>query len=413
MEQFGDRLKDVEIIVTAVLHGSRASMINVKQCQSLANVCTGIENHLKEWMLQMECRVDAENYVRLLPLLDEVVRVLERGKILVLQYGSAQWFELAVTRGDNQEAFREIHLLLETNMQVLYNHINELYGGILRDSKVTEILIAKEFMRANAEHDHDKILETLQMFQKNLPKAIAKLKGTSDMDNLPVNMRIDAREVKCGEKIGKGAYGLVRKAHWLGCNFAAKIIRTSNIDALRKEVGILARLSHPHIVQLVGFSTDCATSMILMELMDSDLRHLIKYRVNWTPQTPPFPPEVPIDIICLNSTPQTPPFPPEVAIDIISQIAAGMAYLHKQGIFHGDLKASNVLVNHRGDYIEAKIADFGVSQTVQLTKCFDASKNTDRDMASGSSIYSNSSFSGIVGTTGWRAPEVSHIQVSV
>jgi serine/threonine protein kinase len=34
--------------------------------------------------------------------------------------------------------------------------------------------------------------------------------------------------------------------------------------------------------------------------------------------------------------------PPEVAIDFISQIAAGMAYLHKQGIFHGDLKASNV-----------------------------------------------------------------------
>jgi len=127
-----------------------------------------------------------------------------------------------------------------------------------------------------------------------------------------------------------------------------------------------------------------------MELMDGDLRHLIKDQV--------------------KSTPQAPPFPPEVAIDIISQIAAGMAYLHKQGVFHGDLKASNVLVNHRGGHIEAKIADFGVSQTVQLTKRFDTSKHTDGDIASGSSVYSNLSFTGVVGTTGWRAPEVSDIQ---
>jgi serine/threonine protein kinase len=105
--------------------------------------------------------------------------------------------------------------------------------------------------------------------------------------------------------------------------------------------------------------------------------------------------------------------PPEVAIDFISQIAAGMAYLHKHGIFHGDLKASNALVNHHGGHIEGKIAGFGVSQTVQLTKHFDTSKHNDGDIASGSSVYSNSSFSGIIGTTGWRAPEVSDIQVSI
>jgi serine/threonine protein kinase len=219
-----------------------------------------------------------------------------------------------------------------------------------------------------------------------LPTAIAKLKGTPDMYNLPINMQIDSREVQCGKKIGKGAHGLVHYAYWLGCNFAVKIIRTRDIDVLRKEVGILAELSHPHIVQLVGFSRGCATCMILVELMDGDLCHLIKDRV--------------------KSTPQTPPFPPEVAIDIISQIAAGMAYLHKQGVFHGDLKASNVLVNHRGGHIEAKIADFGVSQIVQLTKC-------DGGGGSGSSVYSNPSFTGVVGTTGWRAPEVSHIQVSI
>jgi tRNA A-37 threonylcarbamoyl transferase component Bud32 len=383
MEQFRDRVKEVAIIVTAVREGATVSMINGKQCESLARVYDGIDGYLKTLV-----EMDAANDVRLLPLLDEIIRVLERGKVLVLQYGSAQWFKLAVTRGDNREAFKEIHLLLETNIETLQNHISQSSPDIYVSSNLSNYLFNEiERMGANAEDDHDKILETLQMFYKSLPTAIAKLKGTRRMYNLPINMQIDAKEVKCGKRIGKGAYGLVHEAYWLGCNFAVKIIRTRDIDALRKEVGILAKLSHPHIVQLVGFSRGDVTSMILMELMDGDLRHLIKDQV--------------------ESTPEAPPFPPEVAIDISSQIAAGMAYLHKQGVFHGDLKASNVLVNHRHGHIEAKIADFGVSQTVQLTK------HDGGVVGSGSSVYSNASFTGVVGTTGWRAPEVSDIQVSI
>jgi hypothetical protein len=387
MEQFRDRVKEVAIIVAAVREGATASMINGKQGRTLASLYDMIDGYLKKLV-----EMDAANDVRLLPFLDEIIRVLERGKVLVLQYGSAQWFELAVTRGDNREAFKWIHLLLENSMKTLRNHISQDLPASSLWMFFLHISSAEQEMRAIAEEDHDKILETLQMFYENLPTAIAKLKGTPEMYNLPINMQIDLQEVKCGKKIGEGAYGLVHEAYWLGCNFAVKIIESTDNGALRKEVGILAKLSHPHIVQLVGFSEGHKTSMILMELMDGDLRHLIKDRVKSTPQAPPFPPEVAIDIICHRH---------------------GMAYLHKQGVFHGDLKASNVLVNHRGGHIEVKIANFGVSQTVQLTKRSDTSKNNDGDIASGSSVYSNPSFSGIVGTTGWRAPEVSHIQVSV
>ncbi|CAK9277897.1 unnamed protein product [Sphagnum jensenii] len=307
MEQFRDRVKEVEIIVTAVREGATASVINRKQCGSLASVYDGIDGALKKLV-----EMDAANVVCLLPVLDEISRVLERGKVLVLQYGSAQWFELAVTRGDNREAFKEIHLLLETYMKRLDTHISVVSNVSHLWGFFVYISSAKMKMRAIAEEDHDKILETLQMFYENLPTAIAKLKGTTDTFNLPINMQIDSQEVICGKYIGKGAYGLVQEAYWLGCIFAVKTIKTRDIDALRKEVGILAKLNHPHIVQLVGFSRGFPTSMILMELMDGDLRHLIKDRV--------------------KSTPQAPPFPPGVAIDIISQIAAGMAYLHKQGV---------------------------------------------------------------------------------
>jgi len=272
MEQFRDRVEEVAIIVTAVCEGATASMINGKQYGSLGSVYDGIDGYLKTWG-----EMDAANDIRLLPLLDEIIHVLERGKVLVLQYGSAQWFELAVTRGDNREAFKEIHLLLETNMKTLQNHISQGSPDLYVSSNLSSYISdAKQRMRAIAEDDHDKILGTLQMFYENLPTAIAKLKRTPQMYNLPINMQIDLREVKCGKKTGKGAYGLACEACWLGCNFPVKINKTRDIDALRKEVGILAKLSHPHIVQLVGFSRGPLTSMILMELMDGDLHHLIK-----------------------------------------------------------------------------------------------------------------------------------------
>lgn len=46
--------------------------------------------------------LDDANHVMLLNLCGELILVLERGKELVLQYGSAKWFELVVTRGETK-----------------------------------------------------------------------------------------------------------------------------------------------------------------------------------------------------------------------------------------------------------------------------------------------------------------------
>jgi serine/threonine protein kinase len=73
-----------------------------------------------------------------------------------------------------------------------------------------------------------------------------------------------------------------------------------------------------------------------------------------------------------------------------------MAYLHYRQVFHGDLKAANVLVSSTGNHhIQVKIADFGVSQQVKLDK-------SDTQNFAGKKI-----FAGIPGTRGWQAPEVS------
>jgi serine/threonine protein kinase len=210
-----------------------------------------------------------------------------------------------------------------------------------------------------------------------LCKGIAQAK-----EAFPFDMQINPQDIKVGKRIGKGPYGVVHEASWLGFKLVVKIVKSNNIHVLQKEVAILSKLRHPSIVLLVGFCADDDRSMIVMERMDGDLHeHIEKQGKN-------------------------PPFPQHVAIDIISQIAVGMAYLHEKGIFHGDLKASNVLVARHSAHIQAKITDFGVSQSMQFTskQCETNISGNHHPNSSNFGRYSMSPFFGIVGTTGWRAP---------
>ncbi len=152
-----------------------------------------------------------------------------------------------------------------------------------------------------------------------------------------------------------------------GCKYIIKTFK--NIEgqeqnpSFRFELDFLIKLHHPHIVRLMGYSLDCFRTSLVLEWMPSDLRKLINDRTKTKNSTSPF------------SEPE--------AKSLITQIAAGMAFLHGQHVFHKDLKARNVLVHEHPDSLHAKITDFGASQD----------------------FYVASHVKG-VGTGYWRAPEI-------
>ncbi|KAG0624569.1 hypothetical protein M758_3G257400 [Ceratodon purpureus] len=172
------------------------------------------------------------------------------------------------------------------------------------------------------------------------------------------------------ESLGKGSSGTVHRAKWLGVEVAQKTFYTPNFPDFEKEVSNLAGLSHPNIASLLYSVKDKRECTIVMELMDEDLFHLIQRRFQ-NVETRKF------------------PFGILEGVEIMLQIGDGMNYLHGLKIVHRDLKSMNILVKCLKsteleiEYVQVKVADFGMSKTKEksMTYSNQTSTGTDRWMA--------------------------------
>ncbi len=128
---------------------------------------------------------------------------------------------------------------------------------------------------------------------------------------------------------------------------------------VRQEASILAQLRHPHIVDFVGVELeDGRPSIITSYVPATDLKAVLgKGRL-----------------------------PVGEALRIGVQLAAGLAAVHQKGVFHGDLKPANVLVQNPQQPGQAHVhlIDFGLShassrqadQAVQGTAAYMAPEQT-------------------------------------
>ncbi len=101
------------------------------------------------------------------------------------------------------------------------------------------------------------------------------------------------------------------------------------------EAQAAARLSHPNVVNVYDFGREENCYFIVMELVEGETLAAIMADGKQIPES--------------------------VAIDYATQIAAGLAFAHRQELLHRDVKPANILVTH-DDVV--KLGDFGIARAV-------------------------------------------------
>lgn len=160
------------------------------------------------------------------------------------------------------------------------------------------------------------------------------------------------------ELLGRGGMGVVYKARDLvkvqardsNPYVAVKVLtdafkkHSSSFIALQREASKAQRLAHPNIATVFDFDHDAGAVYMTMELMvGQNLQKLIK--------------EMPKDGL-----------PKDVALNYIRQLAAGLAYAHKQQLIHCDLKPANIFLTNDGTI---KLLDFGITRAIKRDKDLD------------------------------------------
>ena len=108
------------------------------------------------------------------------------------------------------------------------------------------------------------------------------------------------------------------------------------VERFRREAQAAANLSHPNIVAVYDWGEDEGTYFIVMEL-DRPAR-----------RSPPR---------CAREK----TLPATRAATIAAQVATALAYAHRHGVVHRDIKPGNVLLTDDG---QVKVTDFGIAQAV-------------------------------------------------
>jgi len=142
------------------------------------------------------------------------------------------------------------------------------------------------------------------------------------------------------ELLGQGGMGAVYKARQkqLDRIVALKILPTeiskdpAFAERFTREARSLARLNHPHIVNVYDFGQSQDLCYFIMEFVDgTDLRQVMR----------------------------TDKLAPEQALAIVPQICEALQYAHEEGIVHRDIKPENIFLDKKG---RVKIGDFGLAK---------------------------------------------------
>jgi len=148
------------------------------------------------------------------------------------------------------------------------------------------------------------------------------------------------------EKLGEGGMGVVYKAEdtKLKRTVTLKFIRTQAMEVAEektrfvREAQAAAALDHPNICTIYEIDEVKGKTFIAMAYIKGQ---------------------------SLNYKIKSAPLRLEEALDIGMQAAQGLQEAHEKGVFHRDIKSSNIMVTDKG---QAKIMDFGIAKLVGGTE---------------------------------------------
>lgn len=174
---------------------------------------------------------------------------------------------------------------------------------------------------------------------------------------------IDLRKLNMGDAFAQGAFGKLYRGTYNGEEVAIKILERPENDPekaqvmeqqFQQEVMMLATLKHPNIVRFIGACRKPMVWCIVTEYAKGgSVRQFLTKRQNRS-------------------------VPLKLAVKQALDVARGMAYVHRLGLIHRDLKSDNLLIFSDKSI---KIADFGVARIEVQTEGMTPETGTYRWMA--------------------------------
>jgi serine/threonine protein kinase len=315
-------------------------VLNKKQCKHLLTKLSKVVECVGE-IITLSSEVQLFGVA-----LEELCCIIQKLGVVVSDCANQNRFQAIAFQINNKEVFRELVSDLRCCWDVIYEIHSTSHPGwhSIMFTVDLDVPTLKEI------EDDERFLEERLKYGGNdewreyLWRRLGDLKlEGGELDGVEVPNVIDSLKPNLLKEIGEGAFGVVCESTWLGFQCATKILRVRDgISNFRKEVGILAGLSHPNIIKFiycgVGWSLDelCSWRLkvfrkwkrgngenhenlyLVMEFMDTSLSGMLKKQLK------------PLSYL--------------VAIDIMHQIASGMCYLHDMHVAHRDLKPDNVLM---------------------------------------------------------------------
>lgn len=225
----------------------------------------------------------------------------------------------------------------------------KLADQLLKNNPSESILLYNFATQWNVDKDYEITLSTKlnnisDTVFDDLDKTISistQIDSPSESQNFSHSFIADRYPVK--KQLGSGAMGNVYLAEdiRLKREVALKQLApglSSNkqlIARFRQEAVALARLSHPHIVQIYDFFEAEGFLWIVMEFVNGgELEDKLKAE--------------PLEL--------------EHTLRLVKQLAEALSYAHAKGVIHRDFKPANVLLTESGD---VKISDFGIAKLAQ------------------------------------------------